>query len=361
MRVLALTALLIAAAAQRYTLVPGFGTGLPPTASQVTAVALLGAELHVAQRGTVQPPFIVLDAATGVFIRAYGKFDVTLKSPHGMVSFNNTLWVTDIVNGTVLRLDPSTGAVLELIGSKGLGISPPQFSAPADLALGPGSALWVSDGDGGSANRVLRLSAAAPPSAKPAYVLGCGHNGTAPGCFSSPHSVAYAARFAHVWVADRGNNRLQAFAADGGKLLGEWAAADGCFGVAGAQPWGVRVDNKRGVLFVADGGPAGNPSGGEAGAVYALQLNAGAGWSKDSIGSCKGQLLQTLSMPNEATAKRAWVYGCSLSRARAFSFFAWREGPPARSSTSHPLASPTMHSCSARARGGRGHWRSFPR
>jgi hypothetical protein len=109
---------------------------------------------------------------------------------------------------------------------------------------------------------------------------------------------------------DRGNNRLQAFAAATGALLGEWAAKDGCFVAPGAapggqQPWGVRVDNKRGVMFVADGGPAGNPTGGEPGAVYVLRLGAGAGWSKTSIGSCKGQLLQTLSVPNQATGKRA--------------------------------------------------------
>lgn len=196
------------AAAQTYTLQPNFGSGLPSGVSQVTAVAVIApagasrpAELHVAQRGTSEPPFIVLDAASGAFLRSYGKFDVTLKSPHGLAPSANRseLWVADIVNGTVLRLDPATGAVLELIGSKGLGTNPPQFSSPADIAAGPGGALWVSDGDGGAANRVLRLSALAPPSAPPAYVLGC--NGTAPGCFSSPHSVAYAGALGHVWVA----------------------------------------------------------------------------------------------------------------------------------------------------------------
>jgi DNA-binding beta-propeller fold protein YncE len=310
---------LVCAAAQTYTLQPGFGSGLPTGVSQVTAVAVISpadpsqpAELVVAQRGTSEPPFLVLDAGSGAFIRSYGKFGVTLKSPHGIAPSANRseLWVTDIVNGTVLKLNPATGDVLELLGSHGKGTAPPQFSAPADIAVGPGGALWVSDGDGGTNNRVMRLSSLSPPDAPPAYVLGCGHNGTSPGCFSSPHSVAFAGELGHVWVADRGNNRLQAFAGDTGKQLGEWAAADGCFvppGVApgGQQPWSVRVDNKRRVLFVADGGPAGNPAGGEPGAVYVLRLGAGPGWSKTSIGSCKGQLLQTLTVPNQATAKRA--------------------------------------------------------
>ena len=307
--ILPLALLAAACHAQTYKLVPDFSHGLPADASQVTAVTLIkGAaalELHVAQRGTKQPPFIVLDAASGALLRTYGKFDVTLKSPHGLASSQNgtELWVTDIVNATVLRLNPATGAVLTRIGSKGLGTNPPQFSSPADMALGPNGALWVSDGDGGSANRVMRLNTNLPPDSPPAYVIG--RNGSAPGCFSSPHSVAFASQYGHVWVADRGNNRLQVFAGEGGALLGQWSAADGCFGVPGAQPWGVRADNKRGVLFVADGGPAGNPTGGEAGVVYALRINAGPGWAAGSIGSCKGQLLQTLSVPNEATAKRA--------------------------------------------------------
>ena len=299
------------AAAQTYTLQPNFGSGLPRAVSQLTAVALISArgagqptELHVAQRGSGAPPFIVLDAGSGAFLRSYGKFDVTLKSPHGIASsFNRSaLWVADIVNGTVLRLDPFSGAVLELIGSKGLGTDPPQFSAPADIAEGPAGALWVSDGDGGDANRVLRLSSAAPPSAPPAYALGCGHNGTAPGCFSSPHSVAFAGALGHVWVADRGNNRLQALAGADGEALAAWDLA-ACTGVPGAQPWAVRVDEARGRLVVADGGPAGNPSGGEPGAVYVLAINGGAGWGARSVPPCAGALLATLSVPSQATAK----------------------------------------------------------
>jgi len=214
----------------------------------------------------------------------------------------STLWVADIVNGTLLQLNPETGEVLELVGSKGLGVNPPQFSAPADIALDGAGGLWCSDGDGGQANRVMKLYTSTPNS-KPSYVLGCGNTSDAPGCLSSPHSVSYSSRFSHVWVVDRGNNRLQVFAAGIGTLLGEWTAQAGCFGTLRAQPWGIRVDDSRGRILVADGGPAGNPSGGEPGVVYALEINSGAGWSKDSIGSCQGALLQTLSVPSEATAK----------------------------------------------------------
>jgi DNA-binding beta-propeller fold protein YncE len=298
-----------------YSLDSTFPTGLKGlNVSQVTALALVNTsgstlELHVAQRGTALPPFIVLDTVTGGLLRTYGVKG--LKSPHGMAStyavdpttVPSTLWVADIANGTLLSLNPETGEVYQLVGSKGLGVNPPQFSAPADLALDATShALFCSDGDGGEANRVMKLSTTSPNS-RPAYVLGCGNTSAAPGCFSSPHSTAFSPHWGHLWVADRGHNRLQVFSGATGALLGVWGAEDGCFGVPGAQPWGVRVDDVRGRLVVADGGPAGNPSGGEVGAVYVLGINEGAGWGPNSVPPCKGALLQTLVVPNQATAK----------------------------------------------------------
>jgi DNA-binding beta-propeller fold protein YncE len=302
-----------------YTLDAAYPTGLAAlNVSQLTAVALVNTsagalELHVAQRGAYAPPFIVLDTAAGALLRTYGAFGTTLKSPHGLASSHgvgapgpSALWVTDILNGTVLQLDPASGAVLTLVGSKGLGTAPPQFSAPADLALQAGGALLVSDGDGGVANRVLQLPAPARAPAAPAlYAIGhCdapAANRTL-GCFDSPHSVAHSARFGHVWVADRGNNRLQALAGADGQALAAWDLA-ACTGVPGAQPWAVRVDEARGRLVVADGGPAGNPSGGEPGAVYVLAINGGAGWGERSVPPCAGALLATLSVPSQATAK----------------------------------------------------------
>ena len=319
MLLLALSALASAAAASLYTLDAAYPTGLLGlNVSQLTAVALVqpasGAlELHIAQRGLAEPPFLVLDTDTGALLRKYGAFGRTLKSPHGMASSYSgapgpsALWVLDIVNGTLLQLDPATGAVLTLVGSKGLGVAPPQFSAPADCALGPRGQVYVSDGDGGSANRVLALPApATAPRAPAAFAVGQCDSPTANaslGCFDSPHSIAYAAQNDMLIVADRGNNRLQFLAAATGAVLGQWRAADGCFGVKNAQPWGVRVDAARGRLLVADGGPAGNPAGGEAGVVYVLQINQGPGWSGSSIGPCAGALLDTLAVPSEATAK----------------------------------------------------------
>ena len=307
------------AAKAYYALDSAYPTGLTGlNISEVTAVAVVNTsagalELHVAQRGLGSPPFLVLDTAAGSLLRSYGKFGVTLVSPHGLASTlgvgepgPSSLWVTDIANGTVLQLDPATGRVLTLLGSKGVGLEPLQFSAPADLALDAAGALYIGDGDGGAANRVLKVAAPTVPSPAPAYALGhCASpaTNTSSGCFSNPHSLAYSSALGHLWVADRGHNRLQAFSAATGRFLGQWTAEEGCFGVPGAQPWSVRVDSSRGVLLVADGGPAGNPAGGEQGAVYVLAINSGPGWSKASIGACAGALLQTLSVPQQATAK----------------------------------------------------------
>jgi DNA-binding beta-propeller fold protein YncE len=154
----------------------------------------------------------------------------------------------------------------------GSGIDPVQFSEPADIAIGFNNYIMVSDGDGGINNRVLALD-----SGTLQVVYGIGGNGTGPGQFSSPHSIAYEERFNRFWVADRGNNRLQAFLAESGIWIGEWTC------VLPGQPWGVRIDNVRNKMFVADG---------LNGALYALQMNYGP--SRYQLGEC--QLLQNITV-----------------------------------------------------------------
>jgi len=183
---------------------------------------------------------------------------------------------------TVKEFDAQSGALLRYAGTRGTagkGLAPPQFDTPADIAP-TGSLLVVSDGDGGFNNRMLALD---PASLKAAWSVG-GGNGTGPGVFSSPHSVAYDAAKGALLVADRGNARVQAFAAADGHWLGEWRADSGCFAV----PWGVRLDAAKGLLFIADG-----TTGTLAVATY--------GWTGDASGALPCTLLQniTVGVPNK--------------------------------------------------------------
>ena len=219
--------------------------------SQVTAVAVLGSEVHVAQRGAGCPPVVVFAASGGRALRSWGGADLT--SIHGLTAHpaSGSLFATDILDGTVKEFTGATGALVRTAGHSGQhgpGLSPLQFSAPADVAVTapPDNFVVVADGDGGSNNRVLALTAA------DLFVIwgagGPGDNGSAPGAFSSPHAVAYDARADALLVADRGNKRIQLLAAKTGLWLGEWQAG-ACF----TSPWGVRVDSNNSIMFVADG------------------------------------------------------------------------------------------------------------
>lgn len=226
--------------------------------SLITAVASdwAASEVHMAQRNTYAPPVLVLDEATGRVKRSWGAKVVT--SIHGMhMSHPGTdddggsstaqqpiVWITD-VGAHVVRSLTTQGMPLSEVGDSGVagtGLHPLQFGNVADVSADRGHGrLFVSDGDGGVNNRWLALNAS---TLDLLYAVG-GATGTGPSQFSSPHSVAYHARTDTVWIADRGNNRTQTFRAADGKFLGMWKCA--------GQPWGVRIDNSRDTLFVADG------------------------------------------------------------------------------------------------------------
>jgi hypothetical protein len=286
-------------AAPLYTLDPVWPKGLSGlNVSTVTAVACVRAtpsspaEVIVAQRGTALPFFLVFDADQGLLKRSWGPAGV--QSPHGMFwspSLPGSLFVTDIANATVYEFDASSDgrSVLGRMGVNGVhgaGTKPMQFSAPADVAVTSRGSVLVSDGDGGSDNRVSSLSRA-PSYGDLIWTVGAG--GSAPADFSSPHSVAYLAGTDMAVVADRGNNRVKFLAASTGALLGAWGAE--CFNATNATigvPWGVRVDSRRGRLLVADGAH---------GALYVLRVGNGDGWSTDSVPSCDGALVDTLPAP----------------------------------------------------------------
>lgn len=248
-----------ALAAPTYQLDTSFNPLKGTTVERITAAAVVEGNVVVVQRGTAVPFMLAFDHA-GAPVNAWGA-PPTITSPHGVEAATlgnvDVLWVADIANYTVKAFTPS-GQLLGVLGTPGkagngtgAGL---QFSAPADIAVDPlTGALYVSDGDGGSNNRVAG-GMTLGNGYTPAFVVG--GEGGAPGQFSSPHSVAWDAVNTAVWVADRGNNRTQVLAGVGhpsavpGSVLGVWDMG-ACAG--GGQPWGVRVDAARGVVAVADG------------------------------------------------------------------------------------------------------------
>ena len=269
------------AAPPPYVLDASFGLPFPAGAQRITALAPSvsaagGAQLLFAVQRAVQVPFLCRFAApTWSGACNEGANNVTMTSPHGAAAAADGdasagLLVTDIAGGTV-KLFSLAGELLATGGTQGrpgVGVNPIQFSAPADVAVTRGGLVVVSDGDGGSANRVVALASRTELNTV-AWVVG--RNGSGAGEFSSPHSVAYDSVTDTLFVADRGNARIVLLAPATGATLAQWAAAD-CF--PGGVPWGLRVDEAQRRLVVADGTHA---------ALMVFDLGAGAGQPSCSL------------------------------------------------------------------------------
>jgi peptidylamidoglycolate lyase len=182
------------------------------------------------------PAVLVFDGATGAQTAEWGAS--TFVMPHGLtVDARDHLWLTDVGLHQVFEYDTG-GHLLLALGEAGVpGDDLAHFNQPTDVAVAPDGSFYVSDGYGNA--RVVHFAADGTP-------LGSwGTHGSGPGQFDTPHSVALDAH-GHVYVADRGNARLQIF--DGaGHYLDAWSGRDL------GRPWAVRI-GAGGAVYVVDGG-----------------------------------------------------------------------------------------------------------
>lgn len=109
----------------------------------------------------------------------------------------------------------------------------PPFNRPTKLAIGPNGDLYVSDGYGNS--RIHHFS----PSGE--LIRSWGEPGTGPGEFHVPHSVCVL-EDGRVLVADRENERVQVFTADG-EFVEQWADMQ--------RPSAIAVDPE-GLIYVTE-------------------------------------------------------------------------------------------------------------
>uniref|UniRef100_A0A8C5LSZ1 NHL repeat-containing protein 3 n=1 Tax=Leptobrachium leishanense TaxID=445787 RepID=A0A8C5LSZ1_9ANUR len=221
---------------------PDLFTGVP----YGVAVDPQNSLVYVAQRGDNVSKVLVF-TEEGYF---KGKWDTdTLEMPHGIffVSTNkeNSIWVTDVGNGinghSIKKYSPSGNliSVLGTPGEAGTSLTPLQFDQPAEIFVEKNGDLYIADGDGGLNNRVLKLT----DQFWLEWTLG--GNGTNPGQFYIPHSVAVD-DVGRVWVADRGNKRIQVFDKTSGEPLGLWST---CFTDDG--PYSVRFTADKKYMVVA--------------------------------------------------------------------------------------------------------------
>src|SRR5262249_34954751 len=162
--------------------------------------------------------------------------------PHGLhIDRQGNIWTSD-QNGqdgkghAVYKFSPD-GKVLMTLGKPGVaGDTPDTFREPTDIYVAPNGDIFVTNGhDEKGPGRVVKFSKDGK------FIKQWGKNGSGPGEFSVPHSLAMDSA-GRLFVADRGNNRIQIFDQDG-KFLSEMRQ----FG----RPSGIYID-KNDILYVAD-------------------------------------------------------------------------------------------------------------
>jgi DNA-binding beta-propeller fold protein YncE len=158
---------------------------------------------------------VVTSFGAGMFIR-----------PHGVtVDSDGNVWVTDHQNVSgeqaqqfpdavgkgqqVFKFSP-TGEVLLALGTAGEPGDPPaRLNNPTSVAIAANGDIFVSEGHGGSeVGRVSKFSSDGT------FIKSFGQFGEGPGQFRTPHGMAFDAE-GRLYVADRGNSRIQVFDQEG--------------------------------------------------------------------------------------------------------------------------------------------------
>jgi hypothetical protein len=184
-------------------------------------------------------PVLKFDSS-GNLVKSFGAGMIV--RPHGLfIDKTNNVWVTDgdgeAGKGHQVFKLSQDGKVLLTLGKAGVaGDGPDTFNKPSDVLIAPNGNIFVADGHGPDSNaRIVKFSADGK------FIKAWGKQGSGPGEFNNPHSLAMDSK-GRLFVADRGNSRIQIFDQDG-NFLAEWWQ----FG----RPSGVFID-KNDVLYVAD-------------------------------------------------------------------------------------------------------------
>ena len=178
------------------------------------------------------PPVLVFDR-DGHYLTAWERRDgVPLEAHHIHVGPDDTVYLTDRDAHQVLLYD-TAGNLQGSLGNRHRAAMQAPFNHPADICVAPSGELYVADGYGNSS--VHRFNANGD------YISSFGSPGSGPGQFRVPHSVRVS-RDGRVYVADRENNRVQVFTAEG-DFQAEWTNFK-C-------PMGVHIDAHQ-VVYISD-------------------------------------------------------------------------------------------------------------
>ena len=178
-------------------------------------------------------PIFKFDRNTGEVLANFG--GGIMMTPHGIhVDAEGNVWVTDFAAnaaGTkghqVHKFSPD-GELLMSLGTAGqAGSGPNQFNQPNDVIVAPDGSIFVSDGHSGqgmTSNAAMEEGRAAGStgriikfSADGTRLMEWGPIGVRHGEFRTPHALEFDSQ-GRLWVADRGNHRIEIFDQEGNYL-----------------------------------------------------------------------------------------------------------------------------------------------
>jgi sugar lactone lactonase YvrE len=168
--------------------------------------------LWVLNRG--DQPLVEFDAA-GKYLRSFGQGLFT--RTHGLkIDRDGNLWITDVGAHIVVKMSPQ-GQPLLTLGTKGQqgvwneAVGSRLLNQPNDVAIGRNGEIFVVQGHTPGPNgdpRVLKFDK------NGSFIKSWGGKGKEPGKFEVAHGIAIDAK-GLLWIADRENQRIQIFDADG--------------------------------------------------------------------------------------------------------------------------------------------------
>lgn len=175
-------------------------------------------------------PVFKFDRKTGAILANIGKG--VMVTPHGIhVDRQGNVWIADFAGnkaGTrghqVHKFSPKGEKLMSLGVAGKAGNADGEFNQPNDVVVGPDGSIYVSDGHDaqgfttaaqvaegikrGATSRISKFS----PDGK--FIRSWGGIGVRHGEFRTPHALMFDAK-GRLWVADRGNHRLEIFDQNG--------------------------------------------------------------------------------------------------------------------------------------------------
>ena len=175
-------------------------------------------------------PVFKFDRKTGAVLANIGKG--VMVTPHGIhVDKDGNVWIADFAGNKagdrghqVHKFSPKGEKLLSLGIAGKPGNADGQFNQPNDVVTGPDGSIYVSDGHDaqgmitaaavaegikrGATSRIQKFS----PDGK--FIKSWGKIGYRHGEFRTPHALMFDSK-GRLWVADRGNHRLEIFDQNG--------------------------------------------------------------------------------------------------------------------------------------------------